>query len=439
MRNILGLILLSFVCQSVNAQKSLHNSKSKVIINILKQYSDSLSTLMQKYNKWEYAKDDTLSNPYYFRLFFRPTFYSSPVKNKMQAEWKPEEMVKWKAAMLGIVDEGTYKQEDYMDDILTDLYTQNPQYVSGTESDLQKNDGLRSDLDKDIHHEVKFAEKVETPYSDILPGDFSIVVHKPNFWTFSGNFSLQFTQNYISDNWYKGGESNNSLLTACVLRANYNNKQKIRFENTLEMKLGFQSSRNDDLHKYKTYSDQLRLTNKLGLQASKHWYYTVLLQSWTQFHPGYRNNDKKVYSDFMSPFESVFSVGMDYRLGIKNFSLSANIAPLAYDLKYVDRDALTSAYNVYNKSHIKAAFGSNVTVNYSWKIINNVSWYGRIYYFSNYKYSMIEWENTFDLMINKYLSTKIFLFPRFDDNGKKGDDGYLQFKEWLSLGLNLSF
>ena len=126
--------------------------------------------------------------------------------------------------------------------------------------------------------------------------------------------------------------------------ANYDNKEKLTFSNKLEMRLGFQSSQSDTQHEYKTNADQIRLTNKLGLQAAKRWYYTVMLQSWTQFYPGYQANDPKVYSDFMSPFESVLSVGMDYKYKKGSFELSATLSPIAADYKYVDRLALAGDY-----------------------------------------------------------------------------------------------
>lgn len=71
---------------------------------------------------------------------------------------------------------------------------------------------------------------------------------KPNFWKLSGNYSLQLFQNYVSDNWYKGGESNYSMLGTVTLQANYNNKQRFRWENKLELRLGLQNSKGDTLH-----------------------------------------------------------------------------------------------------------------------------------------------------------------------------------------------
>ena len=46
-----------------------------------------------------------------------------------------------------------------------------------------------------------------------------------------GEYYLQMLQNYVSSNWYKGGESNYSMVASAIMQANYNNKQKVKFDN----------------------------------------------------------------------------------------------------------------------------------------------------------------------------------------------------------------
>ena len=47
------------------------------------------------------------------------------------------------------------------------------------------------------------------------------------------------------------------------MQANYNNKQKVKWENRLELKYGLQSSRSDSLHSFKSTEDLIRLTSNL--------------------------------------------------------------------------------------------------------------------------------------------------------------------------------
>lgn len=430
LRGLALLLILGGCFPTISAQKK---SLPKVETishtdSLLQVYMDSLTELKARYREFQYKEKDTLSNPYYFFLFSSPTFYGKAIKRTFDLPT---------AAPLQGVNALVQRSAE----LLTETYGYAP-YLTRYNETTAPNDGLRKEV-------LKTTAKPEVQLSKTSPAlpassddnlTWEVEVHKPNFWKFPVNFSMQFIQSHYSDNWYKGGESNYAALASLIVEANYDNKQKLLFTNKLEMKLGFQSSSSDALHKYKTTTDLLRMTNKLGLQATKRWYYTLMLQSWTQFYKGYKANNAKVFSDFMSPFESILSLGMDYKLKQKNFNLAATLSPFAVDFIYVARSPLAKSYGVRPGRHFNWEFGSNITVTAKWNIAPNISWGTRAYFYTDYSRTQIEWENTFQLKINKYLSTKVFLYPRFDDNYKRASGAsYFQFYENFSFGLDLSF
>ncbi len=388
--------------------------------------------------------DDHLPNPYYYKLFAPGTLYRASLSEAMGVEWSPS---LWGAReakpLLTPSLDGDLQLDEAINRALNRAYVGAPQLFVTTEADLEKAGTLRDDLATPIKQEVKIIEKTEEAVLDADVGAVAVVVKKPNFWKFSGSTSLQFMQSYYSDNWYQGGEENYSMLAQIKLNANYDNKQKIQWENKLEMDLGFQTNKSDKEHELKTTSDLIRLTSKIGYKASKHWFYTASVEGSTQFHPKYENNSDKVVSDFMSPFNMIVSVGMDYKLELKRFKGSAYFAPVAYNFRYVDREALYTRYGHKERHSTYNNFGPNIKINYTWNICKNISWVSRFYWFSNLEMTNIEWENTFNFTVNKYLTCKLFAYPKIDDSSKKYKsedmDKYFMFKEWLSLGVNYSF
>ncbi len=329
------------------------------------------------------------------------------------------------------------------DGVMTNVYLSRPDLVVDSESRLRRIGTIRNELDKPVRRDVKLSEHIEPlPEDDMLPAPDGVLIRRPNFWTFSGDSYIQFLQNYITDNWYKGGESNYSLVSSLTFNANYNNKSRVKFENKLELRLGFQTSRDDTLHMFKTNNDLIRYTGKLGLQAHSHWYYSLQLLAYTQFTHGLKSNDKKVYSDFMSPFDLNLGLGMDYTVETKNKRLtgSINLSFLSFNFRYVDRQDLASRYSITGEHHTREDFGSQLTANLTWNISDNVNWKTRLYGYTTYSRALVEWENTIALKVSRYISTNIFLYPRFDDSANRDDKlGYIQFKEYCSLGFTYSF
>ncbi len=372
--------------------------------------------------------NDSLDGRYY-RLFAPLTFYHN---------------VADKTLALNSESAGKDRVADEVDAALLKVYLKRPDLVRTTETDLEETGSIREDLYQPIINEVEFVNKVDTVPLVDAPEDIpdTVMVQKPKFWTYKGDGFLQFMQNYVSGNWYKGGESNYSMVGALTAEANFDNKNKWKWDNKLELKLGFLRSRTDSLHKFKSNEDLIRLTSKLGLEAAKNWYYTLQLQAYTQFTQGYKSNDPKIYSDFFSPLNINLGLGMDYKVESKNQKLTGtiNFSPIAVNYRYVGRVDLGPSYGLDPGKHSMFEFGPNMTADLVWKFNDVVTWKTRFYAFTSFKRAEIEWENTFELRVSKYITANLFLFPRFDDASLYDDDlGYWQFKEYSSLGFAYTF
>lgn len=396
--------------------------KEEVEAKWVKNYQDSLLLSKARVDSIDVKADDIR----YSQLFTPLTFYHNPANHFLRM--KPDGTL---ADSLDLA----------LDKALMNVYLNRPDLVRSHESRL---DVVGAPIQDETPRKSKLdiVEEVAPKAIEIEATPMNIYVRKPNFWTVKGEYYLQFLQNYVSDNWYKGGESNYSMLGSITMQANYNNKQKVKWDNKLELRLGYQTSKGDTLHKYKTSEDLIRYTGKLGLQATKKWYYTLQLIAQTQFTHTLKSNDKTVYSDFMSPFKLNLSVGMDYNVDWFKHRLkgSTHIAPLALNWKYVGRSSLSTRFGLEEGQHGMTDYGSEFTVDLTWQFAENIRWKTRLYGYTTYSRAELEWENTITFQFNKYISTNIFLYPRFDDGAKRKDDqSYWQFKEFASVGFSYSF
>lgn len=427
-RYILFIAALTLLSVHASAQRKGRKVKPDTAL-IVKNYMDSLALLRKQLDSVQQVNlllRKESSDGRYYRLFAPTTFYHSGAQKAFS-----------------FVPKGGDDVTNAVDAALLSLYMRRPDLVKNNETNLMNAGLLRNDVNEEVKPHVELAEKVapvpEVP-EEVVP--VAVVVEKPNFWKFKFDGSMQFLQNYVSDNWHKGGESNYSAVASTVFELNYNDQERVLFDNKLEMKLGFQTSRSDTVHKFKPNNDLLRYTGKLGLQAHKKWYYTLQLLAYTQFTRGLKANDKNVYSDFMSPFDLNVGIGMEYKVEALNKRLTGtlNFLPMAYNFRYVDRLSLATKYGLDEGKHTLHDFGSQLTVDLTWKMAEQISWKTRLYGFTSYKRGLIEWENLITLKVSKYISANLFLYPRFDDSGTRDDDmGYFQFQEYSSLGLNYTF
>ena len=403
--------------------------------NIVQNFKNQLSALRTSTFNNSNANSDYVS-PYYYRLVGPTTYYSSAVSDAFS-----------------LVDNSS--DADLNTEInrqLTQLYVNNPELVRHYDEQFESVDLVKSKstAQENITKEVDnvLAEDMKDPTLDAVADDvkdIGLQVEKPNFWKKTGKFGLQFTQNYFSQQWYKGGINNQSLLASIILEANYDDTKKITWQNRLTMRLGFATSPGDTCHNFLTSDDKLNLYSKLGVKAAKNWYYTASLEANTQFMPGYRVNDPKKYSNFLAPLDFYLSVGMDYKPKFENGNtLSVALLPLSYKFRYINDDDLNihKSYKMIGKD-FQQDFGSKIELQSSVKLAKDFTWKCRFYYFTSYKYAESELENDFSYQLSKYISTELYTLWRFDDNRSRDfwdhNLGYFQFKEFFTLGLNYSF
>ena len=444
MKHVLSILVLSFLgvsaLQAQQTRQTNRNERTDYASAILKNYEDSLELLLNKVyrlNDKSVLSADFTDNtmPYQsFRLFSPLTFYESIAKEAFDLSGDA-------AKAYAQSRKADYLSPQFTDAVLLRVYLKRPELVLNRETTLHSVAPEAKTTPVVIKSNAGLVEKESQTPIEPESGPINVVVTKPNFWTFKGDYFLQFLQNYVSGNWYKGGESNYSMVSAVTLQLNYNNKQKVKFDNKLELKLGFVTSPSDTLHSLKTSEDLIRYTSKLGLQASKRWYYTLQLVAYTQFLRAYKNNNSNAASDFMSPFNANLSLGMDYNVDWFKGRLkgSIHLAPLAYNFRYVDRLGIATRYGLEPDSHTLHDYGSEFTVDLMWKIAEPISWQTRLYGYTTYKRAEVEWENTFTFQFNKFISSKLFVYPRFDDGAARDDKhGYLQMREFVSIGFSYS-
>lgn len=268
------------------------------------------------------------------------------------------------------------------------------------------------------------------------------------YWIPSLESSVQFSQNYISDNWYKGGASNLNLYMRTYLALEYIRDQ-VRWKTELEDKLSLYSTdASVSGQRYRIGEDLLRLRSNFGLKANKKWSYTIDAELRTQLFSTYNDDRTITQAAFLSPMTTNIGLGMQYNHSYKSskvygrkVSLSMNIAPLSHtwrmsirkdiDLK---RHGLTPEVAYYHK------VGSTLRGQLQWDFNMDISWTSRVYLNSNFASVEAEWENTLNMRISRYLSTRINIHLRFDDSvvpkRSEGWSKYIQVNELLSFGFN---
>ena len=273
---------------------------------------------------------------------------------------------------------------------------------------------------------------------------------KRKYWIVSGSSMIQFSQNYFSDNWYKGGNSNFNMLSVQKMSLNYA-KNKIKFENALEWRLNVynydlgNNKGNSSHYKLKIGEELFRSYSKLGFHAIRNWSYSANIEIKTQFITN-KSDSKEVLSSLFSPLYVNMGVfGMTYSKDVKypnrkdrKANINADISPLSIQYTYVmDDDVNETRFNVEEGKKSQIDLGSTVNAKFTMQFNKSVKFSSRFKFFTNYDNVSMESENELNMPLNRYFSTTISCYLRYDDSKTKDSDwGHFQMNEMLRFGFN---
>jgi hypothetical protein len=342
---------------------------------------------------------------------------------------------------------------DFAQNVRRQFYIQNPTRIRYSVLNLPN---IRSANDDELRPFNPFREliRAESSVELITPTVEGATIGR-RYWRRSGEHSLQFSQNYFSDNWHRGGTNHVNINNFHTLNANYH-KNRVRFDNTLEWRLSLQSIPDDTLRSYVISNDIVRYTGRFGIDANKGWMYSVSARAETQVFNSFPANSSEIRSAFLSPLRANAGIGMTYRLNkhseqvrlprnVYRLRMELDLNPFSINYTYVDHpDVDVRRFGIEEgQKYNLDLLGSSVNFTMTYYFNRFTTWTSRFYYFTDYSKVFFELDNTLNMSLTNALSTRIQVNTRFDDSvpphdkeGNRYRFGLLQVNQMLSFGLN---
>lgn len=275
---------------------------------------------------------------------------------------------------------------------------------------------------------------------EIAPADF-----KKQHWLNKFGINLQFSQAFISPNWYQGGNNSLNLIADFTYQSNLNTKfhPNLLFENFFQWRTALQTVRNDEFRKYDLTENRFQINSKFGYKAAHNWYYTINGMLKTPIFNGYKSGTQTRTASFFSPGELNIGAGMTYNLNAHNgdFTLGVTLSPISYNLKTcIDPKIDETSFGIKDGRKTFHSYGSSAEITWNWKICYNVNYSSRIFAFTNYKYFQGDWQNQFRFTINRFLTANLNVDLRYDTSAASHSHWHkLQLRELFSLGFTHFF
>ena len=258
-------------------------------------------------------------------------------------------------------------------------------------------------------------------------------------WRKEATLMAQITQNYVTPNWYQGGSSSFAALGIAKGQINYIG-ESFTWENTGEWRIGGSTVSADSLHKVNTTDDLFRIYSKANLRIVPKLFTSLSAELETRLLPTYKSNSMELKSAPFSPIRFNAAFGIDYK-PVKGLSIS--VSPVSYKVIHIMDTVRVNPKDFGLDEHQRTQhnIGSSLRVEYVWKPVREVNIESKFYLYTNYQNVEVDLEVNCDFIINRFLSARLMLHPRYDSTViKEGDTkAKMQFRELLSIGFNHRF
>lgn len=266
-------------------------------------------------------------------------------------------------------------------------------------------------------------------------------------WLKEFNANLQFSQAFVSPNWYKGGNNNVNALANVYYNVKLNPAfhEKLLFENTFQYKLGMNNAPDDEMRDYSISEDLFQWNMTAGYKSAKRWYYSLSAMFKTQFMNNYEKNSNNMKASFLSPGELNVGLGMTYNYSNpKNtFTFDASISPLSWNMKMCINSKMNeTSFGIKEGHKTVHEIGSSAEGKIQWAICENIALRSTLFVFSDYDYIQSDWENNIVFTINRFFTTQLNVHMRYDSSVKQSEDTEwhkFMLKEILSFGFTYKF
>ncbi|HVI46147.1 MAG TPA: DUF3078 domain-containing protein [Chitinophaga sp.] len=262
----------------------------------------------------------------------------------------------------------------------------------------------------------------------------------------SGNLTINQTS---LNNWAAGGDKFSMALGGnCQIFAIYK-KDKVQWLNIADLAYGIVNSTSLGSRKS---DDRIDLSSKYGHRINLRWYGSLLVNLRTQFAKGYQypKDSAAIFtSSFFSPAYLLISPGIDYKY---DSALSVLFSPCTGRFIMVMDKYLSGLgnYGLDTGKHVRYELGAYIAINYYKKIVKNISYRGRIDFFSDYRNHPenidIFFTNLLECNINKLIAVILTFDLIYDDNvhvvtdEKTGTTGArMQIKQVIGVGVCVKF